>query len=52
MPQVFKIGKRERTVRAVLFFLHSDVLNLSKTPITYIAMYVVRKKRIFLHRNV
>lgn len=47
MPQVFKIGKRERTVRTVLLLIHCNVLNLSKTPITYIAMYVVRKKTPF-----
>lgn len=47
MPQVFKIGKRERTVRTVLLLIHCNVLNLSKTLTTYIAMYVVGKNQYF-----
>lgn len=39
MPQVFKIGKRERTVRTVLFLLHWQ-----KSVLFYIVIYEVLAK--------
>ena len=44
MPQVFKIGKRERTVRTVLFLLHCNVCSWQKSVLFCIAMYEVLAK--------
>jgi len=44
MPQVFKIGKRERTVRTVLFLLHCNVCSSQKNAFFYIVIYEVLAK--------
>ena len=59
MPQVFKIGTRERTVRTVLFFatlqciklpeitnyIHCNVCSSPKNLFFYIPMYEILAKR-------